>query len=50
MLCEPKDRERNFSSIKISRMDGHIINVKAEYEDCKTIAEDGRSAAHNHKK
>ena len=35
-----KIAERNFSpSIKISRMDGHIINVKAEYEDCKTIAE-----------
>ena len=27
------------SAVKISRMDGRLINVKAEYEDCKGIAE-----------
>ena len=28
------------ASVKISRMEGSLINVKAEYEDCKRIAED----------
>ncbi len=27
------------AAVKISRMDGSLINVKAEYEDCKRIAE-----------
>jgi len=27
------------AGVKISRMDGRLINVKAEYEDCKRIAE-----------
>lgn len=28
------------AAVKISRMDGNLINVKAEYEDCKRIAEE----------
>ena len=28
------------AAVKISRMDGRLINVKAEYEDCKRIAEE----------
>ena len=32
---------KTFSAgLKISRMDGSLINVKAEYEDCKKIAEE----------
>ncbi|MDQ1312063.1 MAG: pyridinium-3,5-bisthiocarboxylic acid mononucleotide nickel chelatase, partial [Euryarchaeota archaeon] len=27
-------------AIKISRMDGRLVNVKAEYEDCKRIAKE----------
>src|SRR5690606_8297573 len=28
------------AAVKISRMDGSLINVKAEYEDCRRIAEE----------
>ena len=28
------------AAVKISRMDGSLINIKAEYEDCKRIAEE----------
>ena len=27
-------------AIKISRMDGSLVNVKAEYEDCRRIAKE----------
>jgi uncharacterized protein (TIGR00299 family) protein len=32
---------KSFSAgVKVSRMDGHLINLKAEYEDCRRIAEE----------
>ena len=39
------------ADVKVSRMDGDLLNIKAEYEDCKRIAEEtGSAPAHGHQK
>ena len=39
------------AQVKVSRMEGKIISVKPEYEDCKKIADEiGSAPAHGHQK